>query len=277
MPDFFIGVISYSGTRFADSQGPDGLALSLAKAMAAAGVQTDVLINTDDLYSPELLTITREVSLASVTAQVNLDRKWANFLGIKKKSKWWRDHGLRWGKRLSLSANPPSPSSVQRLLNIELSHLQVMRASLDSGAEWILILEDDAAAADILDLTRGLTGIMESVPPPDYVNISRSFSPSRLGISHLMNPVAGQRWQGAPNRILFSASKPVTNTVCAILYHREFLSLLLTKLDELPLEPVVPIDWKLNVALMELFQEGAIRPGSCWVIEPAPVLQRSMT
>ena len=92
-----------------------------------------------------------------------------------------------------------------------------------------------------------------------------------------MNPVAGQRWQGALNRILFSASKPVTNTVCAILYHREFLSLLLTKLDELPLEPVVPIDWKLNVALMELFQEGAIRPGSCWVIEPAPVLQRSMT
>lgn len=277
MTSFFIGVVSYTGTRFSDSQTSDGLASRLAREMNKSGFATEVFINTEDGYTPDLIEITREVSLASITAQVKLDRRWANFLGLKKDSTWWRGHALRWGKRLTLAMNPPSPHVVQRLLNIEISHLKVMRAGLDCGADWILVLEDDATATDTLDLTRGLIGIMDSGALADYVNISRSFSPTRLGINHLMTPTESQSWKGPRSRVIFSTSKPVTNTVCAILYRREFLAPLLTKLVELPLEPVVPIDWKLNIALMELFREGICTPQACWVVEPAPVLQRSMT
>ena len=79
----------------------------------------------------------------------------------------------------------------------------------------------------------------------------------------------------APAQIL-SASKPVTNTVCAVLYRTSFLEELLTVLDSLPLSPVIPIDWKLNAALLQMHDSGALGAGDCWFLEPAPIVQRSM-
>jgi hypothetical protein len=68
----------------------------------------------------------------------------------------------------------------------------------------------------------------------------------------------------------------VTNTVCAVLYRSTFLADLLPTLKDIPMEPIVPIDWKLNAALMQLVREGTIGDGDCFTLEPAPIRQSSM-
>ena len=165
---------------------------------------------------------------------------------------------------------------VRRLLNIELSHLDLMRRGLASGAAWVLILEDDALSPDLTDIATGLTGLMATSPAPSFVNLSQSFTTAQLGIDHLLSPVAGAAWQGSLPREILQSGRPVTNTVCAILYSAQFLGELVMALDALPMEPVVPIDWKLNLALMNVFEAGAFPQGSCWLVEPAPIRQMSM-
>ena len=68
----------------------------------------------------------------------------------------------------------------------------------------------------------------------------------------------------------------MTNTVCAILYRAAFVRDLLAAMDALPMEPVVPIDWKLNLALMRMFDDGRLVAGDCWQVEPGPIDQLSM-
>jgi hypothetical protein len=75
---------------------------------------------------------------------------------------------------------------------------------------------------------------------------------------------------------VYLASRPITNTVCAILYSREFLTTLVQELEALPMEPVLSIDWKLNVALMNLFESNKLDGFECWWVEPAPIKQMSM-
>ena len=111
---------------------------------------------------------------------------------------------------------------------------------------------------------------------PAYVNVSHSFSADELGIRHLLYPVPGVHWQGAANRTVMAARLPVTNTVCAIAYRGGFLEPLLAAFDQLPMEPIVPIDWKLNLALMALRDSDVLGDGDCWQVEPAPIVQMSM-
>ena len=273
----FIGVVSHAGSRFAVSQGPNGLAARLVEPMGRHGIDVTVLVNTDDAYDATALPVTDDVVQASLTEQLHLDRRWAAYLDGGRGPRWWGQHGLRWLRRTEQMVRRPGPRMVERLLNIELSHLAVLRAGVASGADWVLVLEDDAASTDIDDCADGLRGLMSCGPPqPAYVNVSQSFTPRELGIEHLLSPAPDGPWRGSVPRQVLAADRPVTNTVCAILYRAAFVTDLLAAMDALPMEPVVPIDWKLNLALMELFDAGRLTAGDCWLVEPAPIDQLSM-
>jgi hypothetical protein len=69
---------------------------------------------------------------------------------------------------------------------------------------------------------------------------------------------------------------PVTNTVCAIAYRAPFAELLLEEYSKMPQRPVVPIDWKLNQALMTVHGRGELPSGSCLWVLPGPIDQLSM-
>lgn len=277
MTALFIGVVSHAGSRFAVSQGPDGLAARLVEPMGRHGIDVTVLVNTDDAYDAASLPITDAVVQASLTEQLHLDRRWAAYLEGGRGPRWWASHSLRWLRRVEQSVRRPGPRMVERLLNIELSHLAVLRAGAASGADWVLVLEDDAASTDIDDCTDGLLGLMSCGPrQPAYVNVSQSFAPRELGIEHLLSPVPAEPWRGSAPRQVLAASRPVTNTVCAILYRSGFVDDLIAAMDALPMEPVVPIDWKLNLALMRMFDDGRLVAGDCWQVEPGPIDQLSM-
>lgn len=269
-PSIFLGLVTHGGSRYTDASGAEGLGAQLAEALAPA----QLTINHEDLLSTTAVIKPRSARSA-LLAELRADFTWARFLGKHRMFGWWLIYGARWMKGLADLLTSRKPATVRRLLNIELSHLSLMEQGLASEAPWILILEDDAMCGDVNDLANGLLGIMRSANPPAFANLSTSFDIGELRIDHLLSP-ATDDWRGSQTREIWAAERPVTNTVCAILYRRDFLLVLVHVLKEMPLEPVVPIDWKLNLALITLFETGAISTHECWMIEPGPIVQRSL-
>jgi len=165
---------------------------------------------------------------------------------------------------------------VERLLNIELAHQELLRQGIASHAPWIVILEDDAWSADIDDLADGLTDLLARADANvQFINLSESFGLSELGIIHLLGH-SDCSWRGPIARTVLSAQRPVTNTVCAIAYRSSFAEQLLSAYALMPMRPVVPIDWKLNQALMDMYAAGSLGADSCWWVVPGPIDQLSM-
>jgi len=160
-------------------------------------------------------------------------------------------------------------------MNIELAHLSLWRAALESGAPWVLILEDDGWTEDIEDFSAGVLGLMQEAVPPAFVNLSCSFSPKQLRIERLLR-TGNCSWHGRRPRSIVESTRPVTNTVCAILYSAKFLEQLVAAWDAEPLFPVVPIDWKMNRILMNFHESSQFPSHGCWFVEPGPVIQGSM-
>lgn len=283
----FIGLVTYPGTRFPDAAGSDGLMASLSRGLADHGVKVTSDIAADNAYDPTSIPITSTTIAQSIDAELSVESAWHEFLGegrvsLRRRIQMPLRRRARKKKYLDVSNTEPAPTSagvtmVRRLINIELAHMRLLRAAVDSGSDWTLILEDDAAARDLAELTACLTALMSrgATMAPKYVNVSESFSAKELGIEALLTPISSwnQQHSKAP---AFSSRLPVTNTVCAILYRRDFLVTLLEAMEAIPTEPVIPIDWKLNQALMNLAAQGAISPGDCWSMFPAPIIQRSM-
>ncbi|MBK9738941.1 MAG: hypothetical protein IPO93_05425 [Actinobacteria bacterium] len=292
MTTLFVGVVSHENSRFAVSQGRAGLAALLVDPLAERGISTTVRVNTEDAYDREALPIDGAMVKRSLDETLRLEAAWADYLRAGSPRRFTGAaldvtvHGLRWAKQTARFVRPWQSAErddtagvklVRRLLNIELSHLSLLRDGVDRGADWVLVLEDDAATTDVGDCAEGLAGLMtDETNRPQYVNVSRSFTPAELGIEHLLTVVPGAAWAGSADRRVLSASRPVTNTVCAILYRGSFVERLVATMDALPLDPVVPIDWKLNVALMTMFEDGRLGAGDCWLVDPGPIDQLSM-
>ena len=295
----FVGLVSHVGSRFSESQGPDGLTARLCGELEARGVSATSLVNIDDDYRPEVLAIDATAVRRAVTAQIRLEARWSRYLseadprvsrgrrlvrsialtavtGARIAAGWLRYYRPWHGVADEQSAGA---RMVRRLLNIELSHAALMRAGLDSGARWVVILEDDAHCDNPRKVAENIEALMverADKQQPAYVNISQSFSNAELGVEYLLEPAAGFEWAGEPARQVLAASRPISNTVCAILYRADFLRRFLARFDALPIEPVVPIDWKLNIVLMDMYDAGEIVAGDCWIVTPGPVDQRSM-
>ncbi len=293
MTSLFIGVVSHENSRFAVSQGPVGLAALLVDPLSGRGISTETVINTSDDHDPTALPIDGAAVKRSLDATLRLEATWQSYLRAgseRSPARTTRDaalFGLRWANQTARYVRPwhsadndqaPGSKLVRRLVNIELSHLSLLREGLARDPDWLLILEDDAATIDIDDCAAGLAGLMgyRGDNPPQYVNVSQSFTPAQLGIAHLLWPIEDATWGGSAPRTLLSSSRPVTNTVCAILYRASFAGTLVQVMDALPMDPVVPIDWKLNAALMQLYRDGVLTAGDCWLVDPGPIDQLSM-
>lgn len=276
MSTIFIGVVSHEETSRPEAQGPEGVAQRLGAELRRMDHSVTIHINTEDLLDRSEIQVTDHVVSVSPAEELRIEKKWGQYLGISGSLAWNTHHLLRWLKYWLHTHWRRSPRSVTRLINIELSHRDLLERSVMDGAEWALIIEDDAACANISDLASGLTGIMAGLTKPAMVNLSHSFTAQELRVDHLLYLCDAQTWNGTTARSILETSKPVTNTVCANLYRGDFAKQLANELSELPLVPVAPIDWKLNQALMNLFERKNIGSGDCWWVEPAPITQGSM-
>jgi len=275
-PTLFIGVVSHSRSSFTVNQGEEGLAATLVKCLnkldTSATYSVNVLNDFDDAGVPANGSVFR----GGIAEELRLEREWNRFLGVRWGLRAWIGHLARWLRVQSFLLRKPDTKEVRRLINIELSHTKLMKEGLDSGAQWVLILEDDAASPELEDLTQGLVGIFSHDSQMSFVNLSRSFDLTVLGIDHILHSDRDKKWAGTAHRQMLHSDRPATNTVCAILYHRDFLVHLIKEFELIPSEPVVPIDWRLNLALMNLWNKGIVGAGDCWFVEPAPIDQLSM-
>ena len=213
---------------------------------------------------------------ASLSAEMRVDHHWGRFLGRTKTVRWWLAHTLRRIKRLGRYFWSPPASTVRRLLNIELSHIDLLQKGIDNGASWLLILEDDADCRDVQELSDGLQSLMEGNSFEGLVNLSQSFTFEEIGITPMLTLDEHLQWPPSVDRAVLRSKVPATNTVCAILYSRSAAERILSELRNIPPEPVLPIDWKLNLALMRLHYSRGGTPISSWFVDPAPIRQRSM-
>lgn len=292
MPDLFIGLVSHKASRFAWNQGDDGLARSLQESMTERGVETEIHINTENLLDSSKFALTSGVFWDSAMSELDLESEWLTFLndGLtgsrnfnirrnlthvgRRAAAAWK---LRAPEALTKNSRSAQESALRRLLNIEMSHFDLLDRAIDSGAPWALILEDDASTLDLDDAVSGLLGLMaiKHADQPKYVNVSQSFTKEQLGVTKLLRPSAAS-WSGKKKREVCPSTRPISNTVCAILYRRSFLIRVRAVMAELPQIPVIPIDWKLNQALMAMSKSGELIDGDCWTIFPGPFDQLSM-
>lgn len=285
-PLVFIGLVTHPNTRFTDSKESQGLVRSLERLLPPHGVEAVVMINDENLYVPDLLPLSRGEVRSSISAELDLEARWRLYLNPGLSSIRLKALMKVRGVYRRLKFSPPwkreldpadaGPAMLRRLVNIELAHITLMRAAVDSGAAWALLLEDDASAEPML-LARALASFVKSQTEeaqPLYVNVSKSFGGDSLGISDNLNPIG--EWDDGSGTQILRAEKAATNTVCAVLYRTSFLSALLEVFQGIPLSPVLPIDWKLNEAILQMQAAGLLSAGDCWFIDPPPVVQRSM-
>jgi len=284
-PSIFLGLITYPGTRYPEASGSRGLVSELAQAMEHRGWSVRTHIIDENLVDPATIDLSTRALRASIRTEFSVEATWRSYLRSERhEAQLPIDLRLRqsiailrmraWGKP-GAAASKRGQQRLVRLANIEAAHLAILTSALNSQCHWALVLEDDAAAADVPALADALVSHLtawDGADRPEYVNMSESFSLSKLGIRHLMKHHGA--WDGASE--VLSAERPVTNTVCAILYRSTFVSDLHRTLQDIPMEPIVPIDWKLNAALMRLVREGRIGAGDCFTLEPAPIRQSSM-
>ncbi len=281
-PSLFIGLVTHPRSRFPNASGPSGLASTLTHEMRSLGWDVTCSIAAENEIDESEIDLSRSAVVASIRAELGAERRWVQLHshkehGVKDSTVYKvREFYRRWKytRPSSRSANA-GRDMLMRLANIEASHLRLMRAATHSGAQWVLILEDDAFTANAHALAQSLhehLSTWDDRPQPAFVNISRSFSLDEL---HLGFPLTDEGpWDDSAR--VFSAPVPFTNTVCAILYRATFLADLIRELDAIPMQPIVPIDWKLNLAVMSLVHSDYFAPADCYVVEPAPILQGSM-
>ena len=268
MSGLFIGLVTHPRTRFPASLGADGLMTQLAGALEPLGISTTTHVEDRDLASgiPDL---TAEELADSQRYLLDVQRAWASYCshgGAKFRLQQWVG-GLRG------SIEPATASQARRLLNIELAHVELMSASVSAGAEFTLIVEDDADCSDIAALARDLHLLLTRPSAPYMSHVSTSFSLKELGTESLVESVECQ-WSNGGKELRLK--RPVTNTVCATVYRRDFL----VNVHELwraePLLPVIPVDWRLNALLMRMHAEGLLPEGYSNLVYPSPIIQRSL-
>jgi hypothetical protein len=275
-PSVFVGLVSHAESQFNESQGPEGLVARLVDTLETAGVHCSRKVNHDNLFDDAEFLLTPAMARASVRVEIQLEREWFRFLNGKNHLR----HSSRILSRriqflLSWRQNSGT-SELRRLLNIEYSHIDLYRSAIASGSDWSIVLEDDAFATDPDQLALGLHSLFKSGNTPKFINLSESFPLEDLGIRHLLTESPQQKWMGTPERVVYQSERPATNTVCAIAFRTDFLKQIVADFDSHPSQPTAPIDWKLNAALMRLWDAGLIGANECLFIEPAPILQLSM-
>jgi len=284
----FLGLVTHPSTRFRESSTPDGLLPTLTALLSDRGMTTTLAIHGTNDYDAGFLAIDRAQIAASIDAELDVESRWRTYVDpsvprwslgpfMQVRRLYRRRKFLPSGRR-AVRMDDAGARMVQRLVNIELAHLSLMRQAVACGSDWALIAEDDATCSDVAQLAEALDVFSEAqsmASQPKYVNVSRSFDHGRLRVGSLLSDRGAWGTAGDGVRVLTS-ERPITNTVCAVLYRTTFLEKLLAVMDSIPLSPVVPIDWKLNEAIMRMSAAGELGPGDCWVVEPAPMIQSSM-
>lgn len=162
---------------------------------------------------------------------------------------------------------------IMRLENIAAAHISILRKALKRNCS-VLILEDDfqinsgISNSDIYEILTCLSKKKKWIT----VNLSLSYSDEELAIKSLRK---GKNHSVSYREFrMYEYSFPVVNTACALYYHQDFLEEILVELKRLENAKFIPIDHKINIALLNITRKNE---KICYLsLDPGLFLQRSL-
>jgi hypothetical protein len=287
----FVGLITYGGSAFNRHGEATQTIGRIEAAMAADGLECSSLVSDRDDYSAADFPITRSRLLSSAVFQAWLEFRWRRYLArgrANSLSSLPRDvavlavmsirrvHSYLGPNPFRPAVHMPGARQVIRLLNIDLSHLRVYQAALQANSPGVLVIEDDARldAGDRAYVALSILLSRIEMNEPSIVNLSESISVTELGVEGIVDSPSSL--VGVEGIGISSCSRPVTNTVCANLFSRRFVELLVSDIEKRGLLPVIPIDWRLNRMIMDEWKSGGLDATSCAWITPGIFVQGSM-
>lgn len=282
-----LGVVTHARSRFNKDGAAAVLVAAVAEGLRTRGADTSVLVSDRNDYDPSTWPLTRRDLMRSAWHQALLEYRWRRYLSdgdaalsdtallVAMAARRTAESAI--GGLVASSDARHGRTAARRLLNIDLSHLRVLEGGVEEGAEWVLVLEDDAWTDDADAAAEGILALIDRVAESavQFASLSTSLSHERLGVAHLLRPV-GELPLAAGSRVVMEAARPVTNTVCATLYRGSFAGRVAEGIRRAGLVPVVPIDWRLNQVILDLWSRGELGPDSAVWVEPGLFLQRSM-
>jgi hypothetical protein len=274
MPRLFIGLVTHPDSHYPEANSEKGLAHQLTKLLNKQGVQTTFVVEDRNLATNYLPLTMTEVT-QSRKALDALQRAWGSYIHDETRSatRDWLSRFTTRVRRLLRRAEPRGVTAAYRLLNIEMAHLSLMTRALESEADFTLVLEDDAHCENVQGLADDLERMLRRPITPYLISLSQSFSFHEM---HLTGMVRTTPYVWANGGTEFRTERPVTNTVCAIMYRTDLLQRVLPRWNPNELVPVIPVDWRLNQWLMALYSEGELPEGECRIVQPGPIVQQSL-
>jgi hypothetical protein len=163
---------------------------------------------------------------------------------------------------------------LERLANIDLSHLRVLDQGIASGADWILVIEDDATYKDIQGVAEKIQTVISYLGDGErdlFVNFSKSIDTGELRVDRIIvNSQEALLLKDGTS--LLNVSPPISNTVCANMYSRVFAIKFAEFIRAEGTVPSIPIDWRLNKHILAAGQSSI----ECFWLLPGPFVQGSM-
>jgi hypothetical protein len=277
-PKIFIGLVTHPHSRF-NSEGQSSQRINeLANSLIQLGINVVTLISDRNDFQSSGRVIGIVDRVKSAWRQVQIEKAWDEYVrdstssdSLTRKHRAIFFSGMFVKRTISYLFNS---HSLARLANIDLSHLRVLKEGVAGGADWVLIIEDDAQFADPVRTAGVLGTVLEFLGHPTrsiFVNLSESIDTGDLrvdGIVSAGNPVLALT-NGSE---LLEISQAISNTVCANIYSLDFANEFASAIEVQGILPSVPIDWRLN----QLIMQDRETPVECYWVIPGLFLQGSM-
>ncbi len=277
-PKLFIGLVTHPKSRFNARGKASRRITELAQNLRENGITVETLVSDRNDFDENPQKIGFGIRLRSAWLQAELERAWAKYLDSVSDPKTVVRHPGRFfylamfiKRSISFLA---SARSLERLANIDLSHLRVLRAGINSGADWILVLEDDGVVENLSEVAANLEATIsfaETDKSDTFMNLSQSMSEGELGIEAIMSR-AKEVFSFPDGGKIVQISTPISNTVCANLYSRTFAARFADAIESLGILPSIPIDWRLN----KLVMNSTMTDTRCYWVIPGMFIQESM-
>jgi hypothetical protein len=163
-----------------------------------------------------------------------------------------------------------------RLNNIEASHRNLISQALTKNSIWTIIFEDDVHWEDsksVKDLILAIIGSHKIESEIKLYCISKSFTLDQLAISSIAREIDLIQ----NGSVMYQINFPVTNTLCATVYHNSILKYLLTGLEKGKKMSInLPIDLKINAILRDLVKNQQLNSNCLAIMGQSPISQSSL-
>jgi GR25 family glycosyltransferase involved in LPS biosynthesis len=167
-------------------------------------------------------------------------------------------------------------------MSITQGHLGLFKEAVMSGADTIVIFEDDSDFSNFTIQAKQLIDVIENSQKSRnsevFVDVSVSFSWESLGVTHLFDTACNENFMKKGSPSIMRARKPVTNTTSAVLYNKTILISLIPFLEEKTRNrffQFVPFDHLIN--LYFVMQKGASKSIDCFHVVPGIFPQLSLS